>query len=111
MADAATTTVNAGTDAASTIYLPDAPITGWNCRFLCNHPNDAHSITITENGESTAFQGITLQAGDTVEHTGTTSAVIAASDFKLGDFFEVTYDGNIFHIEGIFDTASSLAVS
>ena len=40
-----------------------------------------------------------------------TSAVIAASDFKLGDFFEVTYDGTIFHITGMFDTASSMAVS
>ena len=106
-----TFTVNAGTDAASTIYLPDAPITGWNCRFLCNHPNDAHSITITENGESTAFQGITLQAGDTVEHTGTTSAVIAASDFKLGDYIDVSWDGTIWNITGMFDTASSMAVS
>ena len=104
-------TVNAGTDANSTIYLPDAPITGWNAKFLCNHPNDAHSITITENGESTAFQGITLQAGDTVEHTGTTSAVIAASDYKLGDFFECSWDGTIWNISGMFDTASSLAVS
>ena len=104
-------TVNAGTDASSTIYLPTTPITGWNAKFICNHPSDGHTITITAGGASTAFMGVTLQAGDTVEHTGTTSAVIAASDFKLGDFFEVTYDGNIFHIEGIFDTASSLAVS
>ena len=104
-------TVNAGTDAASTIYLPDAPITGWNAKFICNHPSDAHTITITENGESTAFQGVTLQAGDTVEHTGSTSAVIAASDFKLGDFFTCSWDGTIWHIDGIFDTASSLAVS
>jgi len=104
-------TVNAGTDAASTIYLPDAPITGWNAKFICNHPSDAHTITITENGESTAFQGVTLQAGDTVEHTGSTSAVIAASDFKLGDFFTCSWDGTIWHLDGIFDTASSLAVS
>ena len=104
-------TVNAGTDAASTIYLPDAPITGWNAKFLCNHPSDAHTITITENGEATPFQGITLQAGDTVEHTGTTSAVIAASDFKLGDFFECSWDGTIWNITGMFDTASSMAVS
>ena len=104
-------TVNAGTDAASTIYLPTTPITGWNAKFICNHPSDAHTITITAGGASTAFMGVTLQAGDTVEHTGTTSAVIAASDFKLGDFFEVTYDGTIFHITGMFDTASSLAVS
>ena len=104
-------TVNAGTDASSTIYLPDAPITGWNAKFLCNHPNDAHTITITENGESTPFQGVTLQAGDTVEHTGTTSAVIAASDYKLGDWFECSWDGTIWDITGIFDTAASLAAS
>ena len=104
-------TVNAGTDASSTIYLPDSPVTGWNARFVCNHPSDAHTITITAGGASTSFMGVTLQAGDTVEHTGTTSAVIAASDFKLGDNFEIVYDGTIFHITGMFDTASSLAVS
>ena len=104
-------TVNAGTDAASTIYLPASPITGWNCKFLCNHPSDAHTITITENGESTAFQGISLQAGDTVEHTGTTSAVIAASDFKLGDYFDVSWDGTIWHIDGMFQTDASLTAS
>ena len=103
-------TVNAGTDAASTIYLPASPITGWNAKFLCNHPSDAHTITITENGSATAFQGVSLQAGDTVEHTGTASAVIAASDFKLGDFFEVSWDGTIWNITGMFDTAASLAV-
>ena len=104
-------TVNAGTDAASTIYLPTTPITGWNAKFIANAANGAHSITVTAGGASTAFHGVTLQAGDTVEHTGTTSAVIAASDFKLGDWFEVEYDGTKWHITGIFDTASSLAVS
>jgi len=104
-------TVNAGTDAASTIYLPASPITGWNCKFLCNHPSDAHTITITENGTSTAFQGLSIQAGGHVEHTGTTSAVIAASDFKLGDFFEVSWDGTIWNISGSFDTSASMAVS
>ena len=104
-------TVNAGTDAASTIYLPASPITGWNCKFLCNHSSDAHTITITENGASTAFQGLSIQAGGHVEHTGTTSAVIAASDFKLGDFFEVSWDGTIWNISGSFDTSASMAVS
>ena len=103
--------VNAGTDANSTIYLPASPITGWNAKFLCNHPSDTHTITITENGASTAFQGITLQAGDTVEHTGSTSAVIANDDFKLGDFFECSWDGTIWNITGMFDTAASMAVS
>ena len=104
-------TVNGATDAASTIYLPTSPITGWNAKFIANAANGAHTITVTAGGASTAFHGVTLQAGDTVEHTGTTSAVIAASDFKLGDWFEVEYDGTKWHITGIFDTASSLAVS
>ena len=104
-------TVNGATDAASTIYLPTSPITGWNAKFIANAANGAHTITVTAGGASTAFHGVTLQAGDTVEHTGTTSAVIAASDFKLGDWFEVEYDGTKWHITGIFDTAASLAVS
>ena len=87
-------TVNAGTDAASTIYLPDAPITGWNARFICNHPSDAHTITITENGESTPFSGIANSGGDIDALTGTASVVIAASDYKLGDWFEYrVFDG------------------
>ena len=100
-------TVNAGTDAASTIYLPDAPITGWNARFVCNHPSDGHTITITENGESTAMMGVTLQAGGTVEHTGTTSMVIATSDFKLGDWLEFSWDGTIWHVTGMLDEADT----
>ena len=31
-------------------------------------------------------------------------------DFKLGDFFEVVWDGTIWNITGMFDTAASLAV-
>jgi len=100
-------TVNAGTDAASTIYLPASPITGWNARFMCNHPSDGHTITITENGTSTAMQGITLQAGGSVEHTGTTSMVIATSDFKLGDWLEFTWDGTIWHVTGMLDEADT----
>ena len=103
--------VNAATDASSTIYLPTSPITGWNAKFIANAANGAHTITVTAGGASTAFHGVSLQAGDTVEHTGTTSAVVAASDYKLGDWFEVVYDGTKWHITGIFDTAASLAVS
>ena len=104
-------TVNAGTDAASTVYLPASPITGWNAKFVCNHPSDAHTITITENGASTAFQGLSIQAGGHVEHTGSTSAVIANDDFKLGDWFECSWDGTIWNITGSFDTSASMAVS
>ena len=99
--------VNAGTDAASTIYLPDAPITGWNAKFICNHPSDGHTITITENGESTPFQGLTMQQGTTVEHTGTTSMVIATSDFHLGDWLEFSWDGTIWHVTGMLDVADT----
>ena len=104
-------TVNAGTDANSTVYLPASPITGWNAKFLCNHPSDTHTITITENGASTAFQGLSIQAGGHVEHTGSTSAVIANDDFKLGDWFECSWDGTIWNITGSFDTSASMAVS
>ena len=104
-------TVNAGTDANSTVYLPASPITGWNAKFLCNHPSDTHTITITENGASTAFQGLSIQAGGHVEHTGSTSAVIANDDSKLGDWFECSWDGTIWNITGSFDTSASMAVS
>ena len=100
-------TVDAGTDAAATIYLPDAPITGWNARFICNHPSDGHTITITENGESTPFQGLTMQQGTTVEHTGSTSMVIATSDFHLGDWLEFSWDGTIWHVTGMLDVADT----
>ena len=104
-------TVNAGTDAASTIYLPDAPPTGWNARFICNHPSDAHTITITENGESTAFSGIANSGGDIDALTGTASVVIAASDYKLGDWFECRWDGTIWLFNGQFQTDASVTAS
>ncbi len=104
-------TVNAGTDAASTIYLPASPIDGWNAKWICNHPSDAHSITITENGASTAFMGI-ADSGDAIDAlTGTTSVVIAASDFKLGDWFETTWDGTIWRFHGQFQTDASVSAS
>jgi len=104
-------TVNAGTDAASTVYLPDAPIDGWNARFICNHPSDAHTITITENGESTAFSGIANNGGDIDALTGTASVVIAASDYKLGDWFECRWDGTIWLFNGQFQTDASVSAS
>ena len=99
--------VTATTDAASVITLPSAPIDGFNARFSALIANGAHTITIAG-----AFYGVTLQAGDTVELAlGSTSAVVAASDFKIGDFFDIIYTGSAYHISGIFDTASSLSVS
>ena len=104
-------TVNAGTDAASTIYLPASPVTGWNARFICNHPSDAHTITITENGASTAFSGIANSGGDIDALTGTASVVIAASDYKLGDWFECRWDGTIWLFNGQFQTDASVSAS
>ena len=104
-------TVNAGTDAVSTIYLPASPITGWNARFLCNHPSDAHTITITENGTSTAFAGIANNGGDIDALTGTASVVIDASDYKLGDWFECRWDGTIWLFNGQFQTDASVSAS
>jgi len=99
--------VTATTDAASVITLPSAPIDGFNARFSALIANGAHTITIAG-----AFYGVTLQAGDTVEFAlGSTSAVIAASDFKKGDFFDIIYTGSAYHISGMFDTAASLGVS
>ena len=104
-------TVNAGTDASSTIYLPDAPVTGWNARFVCNHPSDAHTITITENGEATPFSGIANSGGDIDALTGTASVVLAASDYKLGDWFECRWDGTIWLFNGQFQTDASASAS
>ena len=103
--------VGSVTTADSTIYLPASPITGWNARFLCNHPSDAHTITITENGTSTAFAGIANNGGDIDALTGTASVVIAASDYKLGDWFECRWDGTIWLFNGQFQTDASASAS
>ena len=103
--------VGSVTTADSTIYLPASPIDGFNIKFLCTVASADDTITITAGGASTTFYGVTLQAGDTVEHTGTTSAVIADDDLKLGDWVEFTYDATKWHVTGIFDTAASMAIS
>ena len=95
------------TGANSTITLPTSPVDGFNAKFVCEAAAGAHTITIAG-----AFYGITLQAGDTVEHAlGSTSAVVASNKFELGDFIEIVYEGDAYHITGMFDTAGSLAVS
>tara|TARA_R110001592_G_scaffold22774_1_gene90207 strand:- start:36 stop:761 length:726 start_codon:yes stop_codon:yes gene_type:complete len=95
------------TDAASIITLPAAPIDGFNLRFSGKVTSGAHTITIAG-----AFYGQTTQGGGAVEHAlGSTSAVIAANDFDLGDHFTVVYTGAAYHISGNFDVASALAVS
>ena len=101
------TNADSGSEFVVTATTDAAPIDGFNARFSALIASGAHTITIAG-----AFYGITLQAGDTVELAlGSTSAVIAASDFKKGDFFDIIYTGSAYHISGMFDTASSLAVS
>ena len=73
---------------------------------------DKHPLCYVLTADSGAFYGITLQAGDTVEHAlGSTSGVIASNKFELGDFIEIVYEGDAYHVTGMFDTASSFAVS
>ena len=78
---------------------------------MCNHPSDGHSITITENGTSTAFAGIANNGGDIDALTGTASVVIAANDYKLGDWFECRWDGTIWLFNGQFQTDASASAS
>tara|TARA_R100000900_G_scaffold92533_1_gene71895 strand:+ start:190 stop:894 length:705 start_codon:yes stop_codon:yes gene_type:complete len=94
------------TTATSTITLPTSPVDGFNLRFVASADSSAHTTTIAG-----AFYGITDQNGSLVEHTGSTSAVIAASDFHKGDEFEIVYSGAAYLIRGTFDTGSALAIS
>ncbi len=95
------------TGANSTITLPTSPVDGFNARFVCEAASGAHTITIAG-----AFYGLTIQNDAHVPHAlGSSSAVIASSTFKLGDFFEIVYEGDAYHISGSFDTGSSLSVS
>ena len=105
--------VNSTTDADSTIYLPSSPVNGARYKFICAVAGEDDTITVTAGGASTAFYGVSLMAGDTVEHTGTTSMVIADNDWNLGDWFEVTYNSTIskWHLTGISDIAAAYAVS
>jgi len=103
--------VSGVTGADSTIHLPASPIDGCNFRFTCLIASADDTITITAGGVATAFYGVSQQAAVAIEHTGTTSAVIADDDFKLGDWFQCTYMGAKWHITGQFDTATSMAVS
>jgi len=97
------------TGANSTITLPSSPVDGANYRFVCEADNGAHTITVA--GE---FEGIVVDAGDGVTQIdGTTSFVVAASKFKIGDFFEVTYSGSAggYKINGVFLTDGAASAS
>ena len=110
------------TGATSTITLPAAPKDGFNARFVCEADNGAHTITVA--GE---FEGIVLDGGtavdvgtsgnaggdQAVQLDGTTSMVIAASKFKIGDFFEVVYAGSAgkYKVFGMFKTDAAVSAS
>jgi hypothetical protein len=96
------------TGANSTITLPTSPVDGANYRFVCEADNGAHTITVA--GE---FEGIVTDAGDATQIDGTTSFVVAASKFKIGDFFEVVYSGSAggYKIFGDFLTDGAASAS
>ena len=97
------------TGAASTITLPSSPVDGFNAKFVCEADNGAHTITVAG-----AFEGIVVDAGDgVIQIDGTTSFVVAASKFKIGDFFEVVYSGSAggYKINGVFKTDGAASAS
>jgi hypothetical protein len=96
------------TGATSTITLPSSPVDGFNARFVCEADNGAHTITVAG-----AFEGIVTDAGDATQLDNTTNVVIAASKFKIGDFFEVVYSGSAggYKIFGDFLTDGAIAAN
>ena len=96
------------TGANSTITLPTSPVDGANYRFVCEADNGAHTITVAG-----AFEGIVTDAGDATQIDGTSSFVVAASKFKIGDFFEVVYSGSAggYKIFGDFLTDGAASAS
>ena len=96
------------TGAASTITLPTSPIDGFNLEFVCEANSGAHTITIAGAFEGTVDINNSLALLD-----NTTNVVIAASDFKIGDQFRITYTGAAggYKIDGSFITASAIAAN
>tara|TARA_R100001163_G_C4999108_1_gene148914 strand:- start:51 stop:755 length:705 start_codon:yes stop_codon:yes gene_type:complete len=96
------------TGANSTITLPSSPVDGANYRFVCEADNGAHTITVAG-----AFEGIVLDNTHATTLDNTTNVVIAASKFKIGDFFEVVYSGSAggYKIFGSFITDDAIAAN
>ena len=96
------------TDAASTITLPASPVDGCNYKFFCETDNSAHEIEIA--GE---FEGCVLIAGAAATLDNTSDITIGASDFKVGDNFELIYSGAAakWKISGAFITAAAITAS
>ena len=74
------------TGAASTITLPTSPVEGCNYHLVCEANNGAHEIEIA--GE---FEGIVLDNTHASTLDNTSDITIGASDFKIGDWLELTY--------------------
>ena len=97
------------TGATSTITIPQSSIPdGTNYRFVCEADSGAHTITLLG-----AFEGQVDIADAGVLLDNTTNIVIAASDFKIGDWFEIVYSGSAggWKISGAFITASAIAAN
>tara|TARA_R110002072_G_scaffold62330_2_gene156154 strand:+ start:311 stop:1057 length:747 start_codon:yes stop_codon:yes gene_type:complete len=97
------------TGAASTITIPQTSIPdGTNYRFVCEADSGAHTITLLG-----AFEGQVDINDAGVLLDNTTNIVIAASDFKIGDWFEIVYTGAAggWKISGAFATAAAIAAN
>jgi len=96
------------TDATSTITLPASPVDGCNYHFFCETDNSAHEIEIA--GE---FEGIVSVADVFTTLDNTSDITIGASDFKVGDHFELIYSGAAakWKVTGAFITAAAITAS
>jgi hypothetical protein len=108
-------TVPTTTGSNCTITLPSSPVDGFNAKFVCEADSGANSITVAG-----AFEGIIVDGGpadgsatQAIQIDGTTSFVVAASKFKIGDFFEVVYSGSAggYKINGVFLTDAAASAS
>ena len=74
------------TGAASTITLPTTPPDGTNYHLMCEANNGAHEIEIAGD-----FEGIVLDNTHATTLDNTSDITIGQSDFKAGDWLELTY--------------------
>lgn len=89
----------------STITLPTAAA-GLNYKLVCGAASGAHTITIAGT-----FAGSAIDAGIVAPLVGSTSIVIADSDFIKGDYLELVCDGTTWFASGLFVTADAVTAS
>ena len=93
------------TTATSTITLPAASA-GLNYRLVMGAAtNSSHTLTIAGT-----FIGLGVDAGVVMPLTGS-NIVIAADDFKKGDYLNLVCDGTNWFVEAQFVTADAATVS